>query len=274
MTDMSLPLTRFAVRGTSFALHDPGDTVARETFSSLGYEPAVVDLLDQIADRLPAATFCDVGALHGYYPCLVAARYPGWRVEAFEPNPQAFEVLAGNIHRAGDAHATREPGRAHCLALNETGDSLHFRGRTIVAPDTPDAIIVPGRRFDDLARDLPAGPLVVKIDVHGAEGVVLAGMTACLAGSLPGIDLRAVLIEVHAHHLLVGGHDYEGMLGRLEGAGLEVFEIRDFRDTDTALPVPLTGETRRRFVDPALWTQAQIDRERLILATRPGTFRP
>ena len=80
--------------------------------------------------------------------------------------------------------------------------------------------------------------------------------------------------HLHAHHLLVGGHDYEAMLGRLEGAGLEVFEVRDFRDTDTALPVPLTGETRRRFVDPALWTQAQIDRERLILATRPGTFRP
>lgn len=269
MNDMSLSLTSFDVRGTTFTLYDPGDTVAHETFSALGYEPAVVDLLDRIAAGVPAATFCDVGALHGYYPCLVAARYPGWRVEAFEPNPQAFEVLAGNIRRAGHAQ-----GNAHCLALNETGDSLHFRGRTIVTPGTPDAIIVPGRRFDDVAARLPAGPLVVKIDVHGAEGVVLAGMTSCLAGTLPGIDLHAVLIEVHAHHLLVGDHDYEGMLGRLEGAGLEVFEIRDFRDTDTSLLVPLKGETRRRFVDPALWTQAQIDRERLIVAGRPGTFQP
>ena len=38
----------FDIRGTKFSLLDPGNTVAEETFCGLGYEPAVVDLLDRI----------------------------------------------------------------------------------------------------------------------------------------------------------------------------------------------------------------------------------
>ena len=245
------------VRGTRFPLLDPGGTVAAETFSELGYEPAVVDLLDRVAARVPDAVFCDIGALHGYYSALVATRYRSWRVHGFEPNPEAFAVLEANFRELGiDGEARRQ-------ALNDTGESLHFKGRTIVDPATADAIVVPGRRFDDLLPELPGQDLVVKIDVHGAEALVLAGMEEALAG-----PVKAAIVEVHAQHLLIGDRDYAAMLDMLEGAGLTVSELVDFRHADMARLVPLTGASRRAFVDYSQWTREQVDRERLIVATR------
>lgn len=245
------------VRGTRFPLLDPGHTVAAETFSELGYEPAVVDLLDRVEARLPRAVFCDIGALHGYYSALAATRYRDWRVYGFEPNPEAFAVLERNFRDLGiDGEARRQ-------AINDTGDALHFKGRTIVDPATADAIVVPGRRLDDLLPDLPAGDLVVKIDVHGAEALVLAGMREALAGRV-----KAAIVEVHAQHLLIGERDYAAMLEMLEDAGLQVFELADFRHADETRLVPLTGAARQAFADYSQWTREQVDRERLIVATR------
>ncbi len=252
-------LVKFNVRGTKFSILDPGNTVAAETFCELGYEPAVVDLLDRVNARYPKAVFFDIGALHGYYSALVFSRYEGWQVVAFEPNPEAFAVLRQNFETLGIK------GDARQQALNDAGDDLHFKGRTIVESGTPDAIVVPGTQFDELHIDFEAPAKIVKIDVHGAEGLVLAGMENAIRH-----DIAAVLIEVHAQHLLVGEHTYAQILDMLEANGLDVFEVEEFRYSDTATLVPIAGDRRDQFVDYTRWTEEQVSRERLIYAQRTG----
>ncbi len=256
-TDTLGPLVQFNIRGTKFSLFDPGNTVAAETFCELGYEPAVVDLLDQIEARHPKATFFDIGALHGYYSALVGSRYKGWRVAAFEPNPEAYSVLKQNFEALGIK------GSAHRQAVNETGGNLFFRGRTIVDPDTPNSIVISGTRFDEIEENAESVTKVVKIDVHGAEGLVLASM-----GNTLHDEISAIIVEVHAQHLLVGNYNYSNFLEFLETNGLEVFEVEGFRYSNTANLVPLTGEKRDQFTDYTRWTKEEISRERLIFAQR------
>lgn len=255
--DMPAAPVEFDVFGTRFRIYDPGNTVAAETFCPLGYEPAVVDLLDRLATRHPQAEFLDIGALHGYYSALVASRLPGWTVTAFEPGPEAFDVLKRNFELLSI------PGKALRQALNATGDDLHFKGRTLVDAATPDAIVVPGTRLDDIAGTGSAPALVAKIDVHGAEGLVLDGARDTLRNRLD-----AALVEVHAQHLIVGDYAYARILEMLEEAGLHVFEVDGFRYDRQAKLVPLVGPARRQFVDYELWSEEQVSRERLLLALR------
>jgi FkbM family methyltransferase len=251
-------LTRFNVNGTCFQIDDPGGTVAAETFSDNGYEPAVVGLLDRIARHTPAAVFCDIGALHGYYAALVAARFGGWRIVAFEPNPEAHAVLQRNFDIA------EIQGEARCQALNESGEALYFKGRTIVDPGIEGATRVTGIRFDDVLNELPSGDLVVKVDVHGAEALVLNGMREALK-----TRVAAALVEVHARHILVGTQDYADVLEPLETAGLNVYEVLDFRYAVTPGLQPLIGRARADFLDFNAWTAEQVSRERLLLAVHP-----
>ena len=97
-------------------------------------------------------------------------------------NPEAFSVLEANFQRL------EIKGQALRRAVNAMGDDLHFRGRTIVAPSTPDAIIVSGVRFDDMhTRGSRRPAKIVKIDVHGAEGLVLDGMREALIKVVTGL---------------------------------------------------------------------------------------
>jgi len=231
---------------------------ASDFFNSLlGYEPGVIALLDRLYADHPDAVFFDIGALHGYYAALVGTRFPGWQVAAFEPNPEAFSVLEANFQRL------EIKGQALRRAVNAMGDDLHFRGRTIVAPSTPDAIIVSGVRFDDMHTAFEAAAKIVKIDVHGAEGLVLDGMREALIKVVTGL-----LVEIHAEHLIIGNYTYAAMLERLEESGFDVFEVENFRHSNTPALERLVSDRREQFVDFARWTPEQISHERLLFAMR------
>ncbi|WOV91917.1 MAG: FkbM family methyltransferase [Candidatus Zeuxoniibacter abyssi] len=233
----------FNVSGSVFTLYDPGRTVAAEIFSNQGYEPSVIDLLDRAHERQqPNTVFCDIGALHGYYPSLIRSRYPEWIVHAFEPNPIAYETLKYNF----DLNTIR--GEAYCLVMNDNGKSLHFKGRTIVSSSEPDFIIVNGITFDQFANKINIQNAIVKIDVHGAEGLVLSGMRNSL-----GTVAKDVLIEVHAQHLLVDLQTYADMLELLGQGGLTVWEVANFRNQSKAELVPLVGINRDKFTDFSKW---------------------
>lgn len=255
--DSSETYVTLSVRGTKFTMLDPSNTIEAETFSDSGYEPAVVSILDELSKRYPVAAFFDIGALHGYYSALVSSRYWNWRVAAFEPNPKAYGVLVKNFNSLNIA------GSAYALAINDTGESLYFRGRSIVGQTTDDAIIVSGVRFDDLEVMPTHVPKIVKIDVHGAEGLVLSGMTDSLKK-----DIVAVLVEVHAEHLLIGKYGYADILDMLEQAGLTAYEVMNFRQMPEIKLQKLVNKNRNQFVDYELWTEEQVKRERLVFAVK------
>lgn len=156
------------------------------------YETTTVRLVQRLLR--PGDRFVDAGANIGYIAMLAAKRVgPTGRVDAFEPEPHNRERL--ERHLAANGLADRVA--VHALALSDRpGEAtIHFYG------DDPssnhgssslfrdDRLRSEGTRVPTAALDdvLPPGPppRLVKLDVEGAEPLVVAGMRRMLAGDRP-----------------------------------------------------------------------------------------
>ncbi len=163
-------------------LSDPGVRylVERER-KGIGYEYATRSFLD--AHLRPGDLFIDVGAHWGIMSLHAATRWPGEiSVLACEPTPrnlphlrrwisenalgEAVEVVPAAIADA-DGHGEMRP-------QSTMGHSLAKAERGSIAVTTVDALLA--------ARPHLSGRrVVVKIDVEGSEGEVIAGMAGLLA---------------------------------------------------------------------------------------------
>ena len=119
------------------------------------------------------ATAVDVGAADGSYVLYFLARTRAGRVLAFEPDPAARAALARN------------------LVLNGFDGSERLRLFDRPVGDRQAGHIV----LDDLLHEI-AAPVVVKVDVEGAEAGVLRGAAALIRRG--GV---AWLIETHSEAL-------------------------------------------------------------------------
>lgn len=155
------------------------------------------DLLSELRDD---DVFYDVGAFTGLYTCFAVNALPDENVVAFEPNPSNLERLRRNVAYNGsprilemvlsDASGTVEFD-------NPTRARANWGARGSIAPDADageEAITVEAHTGDELVErsELPA-PTVVKIDVEGAEALVIEGMADVLASD----RCRRVYCEVH-----------------------------------------------------------------------------
>jgi FkbM family methyltransferase len=165
----------------------------------------------------------DVGANIGYYT-LLAARAVGssGRVWAFEPEPHNFELLTRNVAENGFANVrlvnAAVSDRAGVLRLHL--DDANFGAHSLEAASvrtssgrSAEVETVPLDRFADEARTFDAGVLV-KVDVQGAEALVIEGMPRLLA--LPRIKL---LLELWPEALERAGADAGRLLAGLESLG-------------------------------------------------------
>lgn len=124
-------------------------------------------------------------------------------------------------------------------------------------------------RYDDWAAENGIAATVAKIDVHGAEGLVLAGMEKQLAS-----QLQDVIIEVHRRDMLVK-YSHVWITTLLLDAGFTLYELPGFRDDPSGMLVSLTGERLDRFTRSERWTLRENMSMRMIYATkRPRTEIP
>lgn len=185
-------------------------------FERGGYEPLTVDLFAAVLR--PGATFVDVGANHGYFTVL-AAKLVGsaGRVEAFEPNPTVADALARvlalndlsgqvAVHRV--ALSDREGHADFYPSVSPVNDGLS----SLLVSDAAlehgvlrrdRTVRVPTETFDAFAERVGLGRVdLLKIDVEGAEALVLGGMARTLAERPP----RRIVCE------LVPGSEAERLL--------------------------------------------------------------
>ena len=248
----------FEALGTRFALVDPDESVRAETLEGYSYEPGMAALLDRFCGAMDDPVVLDVGAHYGYFTCLLSTRHPRARILAFEPGGQQFGVLAHNIALN---HSTASAMR---IALSDGEGDVGFTDRTMKVKRGFPAETVASTTWDRFAERHGLTADVVKIDVHGAEGKVLAGMTAALAE-----QVRHVLIEVHAEYLLVD-YSHGDILRLLREAGLELYEVAGFRTSSDPELVPMDEAAQAAFADSDAWTAEQIKYERVLYARRPG----
>ena len=146
----------------------------------------------------PGQVVFDVGSNVGFYS-LIAARLVGPRgeVHAFEAIPECAHEVTVNArrNRLRNVHV-------HAVAVTDTNGTVellrsrHPGGATVSADDRPPdftgALVVPAVSLDGFVAQADVRrPDLVKIDVEGAEMLVLSGMEGLLREARP-----VVLCEV------------------------------------------------------------------------------
>lgn len=155
------------------------------------YEPQV---LQEIATRLrPGSTYWDVGSHIGYM-VAVASRLvgPTGTVVAFEPNPENLRRLRRTVELNDLPNVTiRDLALSDCVGESEfylRGSSL--MGSLFAGPSRLPTVTVRTSTVDEELKTL-AAPDLIKIDVEGSEGAILAGATGLITELAP-----ALIVEV------------------------------------------------------------------------------
>jgi len=189
------------------------------------YDSFIYDVLGELVP-IRGATVWDVGAHIGYHSLAFAALVgPAGRVVAFEPNPHNVDRLRQHLERNTDlgeritlmtcalGGMDGEEDFVFSPEIDDGRSSGSHLNQAFV-PEEPTAYQsfnqtrVPVVTADTLLRDeRVAAPSIIKIDVEGAEALVLAGAQHLLA------SLRPVLL-IEVHHI-VAMHDTLNILLRL-----------------------------------------------------------
>jgi FkbM family methyltransferase len=189
------------------------------------YDSFIYDAIGKLVP-IEGATAWDVGAHIGYHSLALAALVgPSGHVVAFEPNPYNIERLRQHLERNKDLEKRitlmtcalgNLDGEADFVFSPEIDNGRSSGSHLIQAfvPEEPQAYQlftqekVPAVTADSLLRDkhVPA-PSIIKIDVEGAEALVLTGAQYLLG------SLRPVLL-IEVHHI-AAMHDTLNILLRL-----------------------------------------------------------
>ena len=229
----------------------PHEQLSRALFVSGTYEPNTLCAIRHLLQ--PDDVFIDVGANAGIMS-LTASRWVGPRghVYSFEPSEREYRTLTHNLEinhvlnvtpihaalsdRAGTA-TLRVAASGHG-GLNTLGDSIAYDG-----VDTASLEQVEVTTLDDFIRaERIERVSVVKLDVEGAEGAVLAGGSRLLYEHRP-----ALVLEVFPRALVANKWTVVDVENLLQRAGYDVFSIHP--ETAAIEPLPrLAGSEEQNIV--------------------------
>lgn len=196
------------------------EDVGRAIHFAKSFEPHETDFL---RGKLRHDSIClDVGANIGYFTMLMASIATRGAVHAFEPLPLNAALVTASAALNGfrnivltTAAVGSTPGTVEFVeAVDSAYSSIHDTGRKGV-----------GRRFEVPVVTLDAhveahalGAIdVLKVDVEGAEGMVIDGAAALLAD--PARRPETILIELFQPNLDGFGTSVAAIVGTLTGHG-------------------------------------------------------
>lgn len=185
-------------------------------------------------------TVLDVGANIGYYTLMAAKLVtPAGRVFAFEPDPWNCQLLARSVESSGYTNV-KVYQQAVADKLGRTKlyfDAHNYANRSFFAQNIiQDAgfVEVETIPLDRLYGSGQLGKRVdfLKIDVQGAEALVLAGAEKLLTENLP-----TILMELEPDKLISAGVDPLGLLQSLEGYRYSISAINGNDGSLQSLPL-------------------------------------
>lgn len=226
-----------AVGGIDVALDRADRSVSASIIESGTWEPHVERVLRQYLVK--GSVFVDIGANVGWHTMLAASIVgDAAAVYAFEPNPANARLIAHtieknrlpNVHLLPFALSDRVGFSSFQSAIGSNGAFVGSREH-----DSLDAsvTIVPTLRLDDLSIEHVD---VLKIDVEGAEPLVLRGAEATIERDHPVIifEFSCDMSE------RVGGDAARTHLDMLQARGYELALIE--QPTGELLPIGDVGE--------------------------------
>ena len=202
------------------------DAVGRGLYRRKIHEPALTKFLLQRFAAPAERNFIDVGANIGYFSCLMSKLAgPSGKVLAVEPEPNNLKLLEQNLKINQLTNVT-----VHACALGAAEGSARLglykpanRGRhSILDTHAKSTINVRVRTLDDLAKSSGSSVTswsLVKIDVEGYEGFVLAGAKETLP------RMESLVMEFSPALLKAAGIDPASLLETLGGEFLRIYRI-------------------------------------------------
>jgi FkbM family methyltransferase len=197
-------------RGVNLFL-DPGDLIGRAILTDGFWQPEV---WQSISDGLSAgAVFFDVGAHIGYDSLKASVRVgESGKVISFEPNPRTLDQLRGNIAASHASNVIVEP--IACTDIEQTltlydstpegnsgASSLALTNADELRRGILPSYSVRGRPIDHVVAELHLQRVdVIKVDVEGAEYLVLRGLRDTLARFHPKVVMEVVPFQLAAMH--------------------------------------------------------------------------
>lgn len=192
------------------------------------------ELRDFLREIKADDTVYDIGANTGLYTLFAAKKCHQGHVIAFEPYQPNLDSLYRDIERNDlDNVTVVETALSDAVGeieFNQPDEAdIGFGSSSIDVGDADSTETVPTTTGDQLVADGEIPPAnVVKIDVEGAETLVIEGMTNTLSNS----DCRAVFCEVHlpGHDIRPSIEDFgvspSDLQARLEELGFSVQRIQ------------------------------------------------
>lgn len=218
----SSPLVRVHRLGLEIDL-DLRDNLQRVLYFTGTYEPQVLRLLQR--ELAAGAVFVDVGAHIGIHS-LVAAKHlerlGGGRVYAFEPSPESAGCIrytaAGNEVEVAVVETALgvAPGSVRLFGDERYHEAdLGVRSQFGTGAPAAEAPVVP---FDQWAAGVGLDRLdAVKIDVEGAEALVIEGMRESLTRLRP----RLLIVEAKDDAWRQSAIDRAALRARIESLGYQ-----------------------------------------------------
>lgn len=193
-------------------------------------------------------TVIDVGAEIGYYTVLFAELVgKKGHVYAFEPERRNFELLKKNVKLNEFKNVTAFPKAvADAVGARELFLNPENRGNSsfFASPSIKEHVEVPTIRLDDLCNKLETPIDFVKIDVEGAELLVLRGMRSIL-----NQKKAKILIEVVPRKHASWTKSWE-LFEKLRTKGFEICRIDVAKEELT----PLDKQELKEFIAD-LWSR-------------------
>jgi FkbM family methyltransferase len=172
----SVPSFTGNFQGLKFVYHTQTDGCA-QAYITPSYDHAQQTLIRKLLG--PKTTYVDVGANVGTEVLL--ALQAGSKVYAFEPTQDSFELLQANVNlnsfaKMAQLFQTALADKAGKLTFYAFDDGLALKNSAIQSDASQRKITVPATTLDlFIEKEKPAQVTLLKIDVEGAELLVLKG---------------------------------------------------------------------------------------------------
>lgn len=197
------------------------------------HEPALVRMLNKLLSGNEPVTFVDIGAHIGYFT-VYAGNLLGKRgnVISIEPNPDYHRQLLKNIelNRLHENTRTFQIGFSNKIGKAKVGG---WEDRDLFESEMGNVDLM---TFDQLCKSTGIKPDIIKIDVHGAEYIVLSGMIDTLEN-----HVKHLFVETHSEELMQG-YDIPAVINLIDSVKFELFKLNDFRNSMSDEIVPIDDD--------------------------------